>query len=109
MKIEEKSLTYVIGLLLISNIVNIAFFMTFSTLFESSKLAAYSYFMLILFAIVLYVTFIEKALSVEPVGISLWSYSLNWFLLFPAITLMKCERFDEINVTSILTMGSYKS
>ena len=39
---DEVSMLSVIGLLLISNIANITFSMSFSTLFESSKLAAYS-------------------------------------------------------------------
>ena len=78
----------IVGLLLISNIANITFSMCYSTLFESSKLGAYTYFMGILFVFVLYVSFVGKQLKDVSDVISYWTYSLNWFPLFPAVTLM---------------------
>ena len=62
--------------------------MSFSTLFGSSKLAAYSYFMIMLVQLVLYVTVVGKPLKEEPDQISNWIYSMTWLPLFPAITLM---------------------
>ena len=87
-KDKEVSVMFVIGLLLISNIANIAFSMSFSTLFENSKLAAYSYFMIMLIQLVLYVTWVGKPLKVESDQISNWIYSMTWFPLFPTITLL---------------------
>ena len=88
LKNNEVSVMAVIGILLISNIANIAFSMCFSTLFDSSRLGAYSYSTSMFSVFVLYITLAGKPLDDGTDVLSSWIYTLNWIPIFPSMTLM---------------------
>ena len=88
LKNGEVSVMVVIGILLISNIANIAFSMCFSTFFDSSRLGAYAYFGFMLSVTVLYVSLVGIPLDDASDKHSSWIYTLNWVPIFPAMTLM---------------------